>query len=127
MQTRKEKFLEWDGNVAAPTDGETQMAPLQLSPKRNKTLKTDRETLLSRERTRSKTRYKTIQSISCAVLVTTTLIMPIMFQTYKIATLIINVISSNARVQMLEDFLWRQDVEFALLQEVSHTTLNTIR
>jgi len=28
---------------------------------------------------------------------------------------------------MLEDFLWRQDTDFALLQEVSHTTLNTIR
>jgi len=28
---------------------------------------------------------------------------------------------------MLEDFLWRQDIDFALLQEVSHTTLNMIR
>jgi len=28
---------------------------------------------------------------------------------------------------MLEDFLWRQDIDFALLQEASPTTLNTIR
>jgi len=28
---------------------------------------------------------------------------------------------------MLEDFVCRQDMYFALLQEVSHTTLNTIR
>jgi len=28
---------------------------------------------------------------------------------------------------MLEDFLWRQDIDFALLQEVSHTNSNTIR
>jgi len=46
-----------------------------------------------------------------------------MFQTFKIATLSINAISSN----MLEYFLRRQDIDFALLQEVSHTTLNTIR
>jgi len=52
---------EWEGNDAPPSDGETQITPLQLSPKRNKKLKTDRETLISRERTRSKTRYKTVQ------------------------------------------------------------------
>ena len=44
---------EWEGNDGAPSDGETQMATLQLSPKRNKKLKTARETLLSRQRTRS--------------------------------------------------------------------------
>jgi hypothetical protein len=36
-------------------------APLQCSPKGNKRLKTDRETSLTRERTRSKTRIKTPQ------------------------------------------------------------------
>ena len=59
--TQGEGSREWEGNDAPPSDGETQMAPLQLSPKRNKKLKTDWETLLSRERTRSKTRYKTAQ------------------------------------------------------------------
>ena len=56
-----------------------------------------------------------------------TLIIPIMFQTFKIATLNTNVISSNTRLQMLEDFLWRQDIHFTLQQEVPHSTLNTIR
>jgi len=28
---------------------------------------------------------------------------------------------------MLEDFLWRQDVDFALLQEVKHKTVDTIQ
>ena len=56
-----------------------------------------------------------------------TLIIPIMFETFKIATLNINAISSNTPLQMLEDFLWRQDIDFALLHEVSRTTLNTIR
>ena len=60
--TQGEVSREWEGNDAAPSDGETQMAPLQLSPKRNKKLKTDREKLLSRERTCSKTRYKPVQS-----------------------------------------------------------------
>ena len=60
--TQGEVSREWEGNDAAPIDGETQMAPLQLSRKRNKKLKTDRETLLSRERTRSNTLYKTAQS-----------------------------------------------------------------
>ena len=50
-----------------------------------------------------------------------------MLQIFKIATININVISSNARLQMLEDLLWLQDIDFTLLQEVLHTTLNTIR
>ena len=84
-------------------------------------------TLLSRERTRSKTRQKKrTESISFAVPVPP-LTIPIMSQTFKIATLNINAISSNTCLQMLEDFLWRQDIDFALLQKVSQTTLNTIR
>ena len=55
-----------------------------------------------------------------------TLNIPIIFQTFKIAKLNINATSSNTRLQMLEDFLRRQDINFAFLQ-VSHTTLNTIR
>ena len=60
--TQGDVSRECEGNDAAHSEGETQMAPLQLSSKRNKKLKTDKETLLSRERTRSKTRYKTVQS-----------------------------------------------------------------
>ena len=50
-----------------------------------------------------------------------------MFQIFKIATLNINAISSKTPLQMVEDFLCRQDLDFALLQEVSFTILNTIR
>ena len=50
-----------------------------------------------------------------------------MFQTFKIATLNINTVTSNTRLQMLEDFLRRHDIDFSLLQEMSHATLNTIR
>jgi len=60
--TQGEGFGEWKGNRAPPTDEETQMAPLQLSPNRNKKLKTDRDSPISRERTLSKTHHKTIQS-----------------------------------------------------------------
>ena len=55
------------------------------------------------------------------------LIIQIMFQTFKTARLNINAISSNTRLQILEDFLRRQYIDFALLQQVSHTALNTIR
>jgi exonuclease III len=50
-----------------------------------------------------------------------------MFQTYKIATLNIKGISSTTPLQMLEDFLWRQDTDFVLLQEVTQAKLSTIR
>jgi len=46
--TQGEVSKEFEGNDAAPSDEETQMAPFQINPMRNKTLKTDRETLLSR-------------------------------------------------------------------------------
>jgi exonuclease III len=44
----------------------------------------------------------------------------------KIATLNINGISSKTRIGMLEDFL-RQDIDFALLQEVTRADLTTPR
>ena len=50
-----------------------------------------------------------------------------MSYTYKLVTLNINGIASNTRIRMLEDFLWRQDVDFALLQEVKHKTTDTIK
>jgi exonuclease III len=50
-----------------------------------------------------------------------------MSYTYKLVTLNINGIASNTRVRMLEGFLWRQDVDFELLQEVKYKTIDTIQ
>jgi len=50
-----------------------------------------------------------------------------MSYTYKLVTLNINGIASNTRIRMLEDFLWRKDVDFILLQEVKHKTIDTIQ
>jgi exonuclease III len=50
-----------------------------------------------------------------------------MQSTFKIATLNIKGIASNIRIGMLEDFLKRQDIDFVLLQEVTHAKLNTFR
>jgi exonuclease III len=47
-----------------------------------------------------------------------------MQKTFKIATLNINGIASSTRIRMLEDFLIRQDIDFALLQELTHRNLN---
>jgi len=44
--------------------------------------------------------------------------------TYHVMTLNINGLASQIRHQMLEEFLYRHDVDFALLQEV--TLLNYI-
>ena len=99
--------------------------PPPLSPKRNKKLKMERETSKTRDRTRSKTRHRTPQRIKHA--------RPLehpytpMSYTYKLVTLNINGIASNTLIRMLEDFLWRQDVDFALLQEVKHKTIDTIQ
>jgi exonuclease III len=50
-----------------------------------------------------------------------------MRHTFKIATLNINGIASKTRLGMLEEFLKRQDIDFALLQEVTKTNQNTFR
>jgi exonuclease III len=47
-----------------------------------------------------------------------------MQNTFKIAILNINGIASSTRIRMLEDFINRQDIDFALLQEVTHANLN---
>jgi exonuclease III len=49
-----------------------------------------------------------------------------MLHTYKIATLNINGIASHTKMSMLDDFLKRQDIDVALLQEVTHTDFTTI-
>ena len=50
-----------------------------------------------------------------------------MLNTFKIATLNINGIASKTRLGMLEGFLKRKDIDFALLQEVTHANLTTFR
>jgi exonuclease III len=47
--------------------------------------------------------------------------------TYKIAKININVIASQLRLTMLEEYLRQQDIDIALLQEVTHTKLTTFR
>ena len=47
--------------------------------------------------------------------------------TYTFATVNINGISSHVRLRMLDDFVRHQDIDIALLQEVTHTNLTTHR
>jgi len=46
---------------------------------------------------------------------------------YKIATLNFNAISSVNRIHLLGNFLSQQDIDIALLQEVTNTNLTCIR
>jgi exonuclease III len=46
---------------------------------------------------------------------------------YKVATININGISYTSRIRMLEAFLNKQDIDIALLQEVTSTNVNTFR
>ena len=46
---------------------------------------------------------------------------------YKIATININAISSVNRIRLLGDFLFHQDIDITLLQEVTTTNLTFIR
>jgi exonuclease III len=47
-----------------------------------------------------------------------------MLHTFKISTLNINGTAFSTRIRMLGDFLMRQDIDFVLLQEVTHANLN---
>jgi exonuclease III len=47
--------------------------------------------------------------------------------TYKIATLNINGISTTTRIRMLEEFLYKHDIDLALLQEVTNTKITMFR
>jgi exonuclease III len=51
----------------------------------------------------------------------------IMEYTYKIATLNINGISAVTRIRMLEDFLYKHDLDLILLQEVTDNTISKIQ
>jgi exonuclease III len=46
---------------------------------------------------------------------------------YKIATLNINGMTSHTKIKMLEELLCQQDIDIALLQEVTDQRINTIR
>jgi exonuclease III len=48
-----------------------------------------------------------------------------MFHTYKIATLNINGIATKTKMSMLANFLTKQDIDVALLQEVTHNDFTT--
>jgi len=50
-----------------------------------------------------------------------------MLHTYKIATLNINGIATYTKIRMLGDVLKQQDIDIALLQEVTHNDFTTIR
>jgi len=47
--------------------------------------------------------------------------------TYKIATLNINGISVPTKIHMLGEFLYKHDIDLALLQEVTNSKITTIR
>jgi len=50
-----------------------------------------------------------------------------MTHVYRVATLNINEITSATRLRMLEEFLHKHDIDIALLQEITHPNLSTIR
>jgi len=50
-----------------------------------------------------------------------------MKQIYKVASLNINGIAHPTRIRMLEKFLWQQDIDIALLQEVTNRAIENIR
>jgi exonuclease III len=52
---------------------------------------------------------------------------PIITHIYKVATLNINGISSRTLLSILEEFLWKQDIDLALVQEVKTPLLSAIR
>ena len=50
-----------------------------------------------------------------------------MTHVYRVATLNINGITSATRLRMIEEFLNKQDIDIALLQEITHPELSTLR
>ena len=50
-----------------------------------------------------------------------------MTHVYRVATLNINGITSATRLGMLEEFLYKHDIDIALLQKITHTELSTLR
>jgi len=50
-----------------------------------------------------------------------------MAQIYKVATLYINGIANCTRLRMLEDFLWKHDIDIILLQEVTSRNIDAMR
>ena len=50
-----------------------------------------------------------------------------MTHVYRVATLNINGITTATRLRMLEEFLHKHDIGIALLQEITHPDLSTLR
>jgi exonuclease III len=48
-----------------------------------------------------------------------------MFHTYKIAILNINGIATQTKMSMLANFLTKQDIDVAFLQEITHNDFTT--
>jgi len=46
---------------------------------------------------------------------------------YSIASLNINGIANQTRIQMLQEFIWKQDIDIVLLQEVTNRAIEQIR
>jgi exonuclease III len=46
---------------------------------------------------------------------------------FKFATLNINVLASRTKVEMLQDFLRRKEIDILFLQEVAHSTIDALR
>jgi exonuclease III len=46
---------------------------------------------------------------------------------YKVATINMNGIAQHTCLRMMEDFLWKHDIDVALLQEVTSSQIDTIR
>jgi len=50
-----------------------------------------------------------------------------MIYIYTVASLNINGFANDKRIRMLEDFLWTNDIDIALLQEVTGPQMDSIR
>jgi len=46
---------------------------------------------------------------------------------FKVATLNVNRLASRTKVEILEDFLRRQEIDIYFLQEVAQATIDTLR
>jgi hypothetical protein len=100
------------------------MTASQDSPKKSKKLRTDRDVSSKRERTRSRKRAEPPQTQVQTYKTSPPTTPRQMPYVYKLATLNIQEITSDTRIQTLKDFLHAQDIDIALLQEITVSHLN---
>jgi len=113
-----------------PVKDEDPPLPLpQLSPKRMKKLKrtgtfplreTDQEADID-------TKFNTRRFPPTAQYTPTNITLTEMDYTFKVATLNITGISAPIKIHMLEEFLYKHDIDLALLQEVTNSKITTIQ